>query len=335
VGKPRTIHYFVWLRALGAVAIVLLHTFVTLHIAGGDSLSSVRVQIEDVLLVVLSRWAVPVFFMMSGALMLDPEREMGWDKTLRHVWRLGFVLLTFGFAFCIIEEAIQQGGILSVSVILTAFVNLLNENSWDHMWFIYQLLGFYLMTPIIRPWLAQASRRELGVVSLTTCLLFFVCRFASKFLHFIVYYGVYLPQCFAYYLAGYYIHRYLKFDWRWAVAGAISLTVTVFGLAVLGWEWAGEPMRGLIAPYSVAVMLAAKRYLDKPVEGHRLIALLADFSFGIYIIHPLFQHLLVRVVDIVTWPAVVADLAMTVVSLVLSIAFIWLLRFVPGFRGKV
>ena len=104
----RTINYFQWIRACGAVAIVLLHAFVTLHIAGEGSLSPVRVGIEEALSITLTRWAVPAFFMVSGALMLDPSRTMGWDKILRHVWRLVFVLLTFGLAFALVESISNQ-----------------------------------------------------------------------------------------------------------------------------------------------------------------------------------------------------------------------------------
>lgn len=334
MSSKRTINYFVWLRALGAVAIVVLHAFVTLHVAGKGQLSATRLGIEETISIVLTRWAVPVFFMMSGALMLDPEREMGWRKTLGHVWRLGFVLLTFGYAFCLIEARLSSG-VLDGMTALTALINLLHEKSWDHMWFVYQLLGFYLMTPIIRPWIAQASREEYGRVSLVTCLLFLGARFASAFFPFIFYYGVYLPQCFAYYLIGLYVHRYLTFNRRWMIAGVVSVMVTVVGAVFLGWDWAAEPVRGLIAPYAIAVMLAAKRYLDKPVEGHKVVAVLADYSFGVYLIHPAFQHALVRIYDMVALPAVAADLAMAIVPLLLSVAFIAAIRLLPGFKGKV
>ena len=334
MSKVKTINYFVWLRAFGAVAIVVLHAFVTLHLAGAGQISALRLDVEETLTIVLARWAVPVFFMMSGALMLDPTREMGWRKTLRHVWRLGFVLLTFGYAFCLVEVFIAWGG-FGPDVLVRAFYNLWREHSWDHMWFVYQLLGFYLMTPFLRPWVAQASREEYGRVSLVTCLLFFVARFASGFTPSIFYYGVYLPQCFAYYLIGYYVHRYLTFDYRWALAGTVSVVATLVCVIHFNWDWAAEPVRGLIAPYAIALMLAAKRWLDKPVDTHRVVALLADYSFGIYLIHPAFQHLLVRLFDMMALPAVVADVTMMVVPLALSVAFVTVVRLIPGFKDKI
>ena len=334
MNKGKTINYFVWLRAFGAVAIVVLHAFVTLHLAGEGQISALRLGVEETLTIVLARWAVPVFFMMSGALMLDPDREMGWRKTLRHVWRLGFVLLTFGYAFCLIELWATHH-VLNARIAYVALLNLLHENSWDHMWFVYQLLGFYLMTPFIRPWVAQASREEYGRVALVGCLLLLGMRFASGFFPFIFYYGVYLPHCFAYYLIGLYVHRYLTFDLRWALAGAVSVVASVVCVVFMGWDWAAEPVRGLIAPYAIALMLAAKRWLDKSLDAHPVVALLADYSFGIYLIHPAFQHLLVRLFDVVALPAVVANIIMMVVPLALSVVFVALIRLIPGFKDKV
>ena len=103
------IGYFEWARALGAQAIVALHVQVACALS--QSLSDAHAMslfVEAEILVPLTRWAVPVFFMISGALLLDPERQMGWRKVGRHVWRLALVLLTFGLAFCLMEQAFDD-----------------------------------------------------------------------------------------------------------------------------------------------------------------------------------------------------------------------------------
>lgn len=335
MGQRQTINYFQWLRALGALGIVILHAFVTVHVAvDAEALGPVRLAVEETISIVVARWAVPVFFMMSGALMLDPEREMGWDKVLRHVWRLVFVLLTFGFGFCLAESAFYYGE-LSPEVALEAANNLLAQQSWDHMWFVYELVGFYLMTPFIRPWVARASREEYGWVVLVSCVLLLGLRALSTNLPYTIYYGVSIPHCFAYYLMGLYVHRYLQLDGRWVALGLVSLVATIEMSVGLGWERMVEPIRGVVAPYAVLVMLAAKRYLEVPVDDHPLVRILADYSFGIYLIHPVFQHLLVMAYDPMAYPAVVTDVALTVVPLAASVLAVWLLRLVPGFRDKL
>ena len=331
----RTINYFQWIRACGAVAIVLLHAFVTLHIAGEGSLSPVRVGIEEALSITLTRWAVPAFFMVSGALMLDPSRTMGWDKILRHVWRLVFVLLTFGLAFALVESISNQHFVVDAQGIIDGFHRLLSEDSWDHMWFVYELIGYYLMTPFIRPWVAQVSREEYGRVLLWMFVVMMGTSAISSFLPYRMYYGVAIPECFCYYLLGYYAMRYLELDRRWLCAGAVSLVAMLVLVIALDQTGASAPICGVVAPYAIMVFLAFKRYLDIPTEGHPLVALFADYSFGIYLIHPVFQHLMVMVPAIVGAPALLADVALTVVPLALSLVSVWLLRFIPGFRGKI
>ncbi|MDO4404189.1 MAG: acyltransferase family protein [Atopobiaceae bacterium] len=330
-----TIHYIQWVRAVGAVAIVLLHAFVTMRIAySAEVLGAGRLALEEAISIVFTRWAVPVFFMISGALMLDPQREMGWKKLLGHVWRLAFVLLTFGFGFCI-AECVVNAGEFSAPMLLDAFNHLLDQDSWDHMWYVYELLGFYLMTPLIRPWVAQASREEYGKVAFWACVLLLGTRAVSGFLPYAMYYGVSIPHCFAYYLIGYYVITYLELETRWIVAGLVSL-VSMLVLSVgFGCDWVTEPIRAFVTPYSIAVLLAFKRYLDVPLDKYPVVSLIADYSFGIYLIHPAFQHAMVMLRDMSAYPAVVADIALTVIPLVLSIATIWLLRLIPGFKGKI
>ncbi|MBQ9315379.1 MAG: acyltransferase [Atopobiaceae bacterium] len=332
--ERKVIHYFQWLRALGAVAIVLLHAVITIQVVQLPMPEAMGLA-NGLMTITLTRWAVPVFFMMSGALMLDPAREMGWAKTLRHVWRLGFVLLTFGFVFCLAEVYVNDGG-LSARGVGEAVLRLVGQRSWDHMWFVYQLLGFYLVTPIIRPWVAQASRSELGRVTLVTCILLLGFKALSRLTgSYNVFYGFEVPHCFAYYLLGYYVHAYLELDRRWVALGVASLVATVVLWHPLGCLWATDPNRGVVAPYSVLVMLLAKRYLERPVEAHWPVGLLADYSFGIYLVHPALQHLMVMVPAFVALPVALVEVLLTVVPLVLSVPIVWALRHLPGFADKV
>lgn len=334
MGSRKTIQYFQWLRALGAVGIVILHAIFTRHNAG-VTMSDSGSLVDGLVCIVAGRWAVPVFFMMSGALMLDPSRSMDWSKTLRHVWRLGFVLLTFGTVFCLIEAYVDTGGV-SFAMVCQALLNLVTARSWDHLWFVYQLMGFYLVTPLIRPWVAQASRREYGLVTLVACVLLLGFNGISAFIPMgTLYYGFEVPHCFAYYLLGYYAHQYLQLDRRWVVLGVLSLAATILLWRPLGYTWSTDPNCGVVAPFALLVMLLAKRYLELPIESHPVMSLLADYSFGIYLVHPAFQHLLMLVPQVRKLPLVPANATLTIVSLLASVATIWLLRFIPGFKDKV
>lgn len=335
MGQRKTIQSFQWMRALGALGIVVLHAISTAQNTGAYDISDVERLRDGIICIVCGRWCVPVFFMMSGALLLDPKREMGWPKLLRHVWRLAFVLLTFGLGFCLIESFVDYGG-FSLPMVGDAVMHLLTGSSWDHLWFVYQLLGFYLVTPLIRPWFAQASREELRNVTLVVCILLLGLNTISALIpDGVLYYGFEVPHCFAYYFMGYYVYRYVNLNGRWRALGIASLVATIVLWRLFWFAWATDPNRIVIAPYALLVLLVAKRYLEIPTDRVPFVSLLADYSFGVYIIHPLFQHLLVRIPSFTSLPLPLASTILLVGSLALSIPTIWLLRRIPCFSDKI
>ena len=75
--ERRKIDWFEWARVLGALAIVALHAMRVTELAPGLAAAHARLfGVEAVLQIPLARWAVPVFLMVSGALLLDPGRKM-------------------------------------------------------------------------------------------------------------------------------------------------------------------------------------------------------------------------------------------------------------------
>ena len=334
-GRPATVHAFQWARALGALAIVVLHVFVTVHHACDHAaLGAVRMTVENALAIALSRWAVPVFFMMSGALMLDPRRALPWDKVWRHVWRMLFVLLTFGLAFCVIEVALDYGT-LTPRVVQIAFVNLLRGKSWDHLWFVYAMAGFYLLTPVLRPFVAQSSERELLLVVIAMVALLQGVNTLGMLMDTPLWMPLGLPVNLMWYVLGYYAHTYLSLDRRFMAAGLASLALMLGVRVAFDLSWVGLPEYLPIVPYALMVFLAFEAWLEIPTDRYPLIGLLSDYSFGIYLVHPVWQHVLVLLFDPARYPAVVVDVGLLIVSTALSIATIWILRLLPPFRDKV
>ena len=337
-GQPdrmRHIHAYQWARALGSVAVVLLHALIAVQVAGNyNDLGELRIRIESSVALVATRWAVPVFFMMSGALMLDPARPMSWQKIGRHVWRMAFVLLTFGFAFCLVESSLEFGE-FSPIVVLEAFEDLVCARSWDHMWFVYMLLGFYLITPALRPFVAQASERELRWTVVVMAVMLQGANTVRTLTGWDLWQVVRLPLNLTWYLLGYYAHTYLRLNRRFVVAGLLSLAIALVVKETQQAHWVGLPEHAFVIPYALMVFLAFEALLELPVAGHPLVALLSDYSFGIYIVHPIFQHLMVRLIDVALYPALAVDVGVTLIPLMLSIPTVWLLRKLPGMGDKL
>ena len=89
-------------RAIGACAVALLHVLVSTQ--SSVEMSSIYVLAYDLVNVTFCRWAVPAFFMITGMLLLDPGRPLGWDRAWRYARRMLVVLATFGLAFACMQE---------------------------------------------------------------------------------------------------------------------------------------------------------------------------------------------------------------------------------------
>ena len=70
-------NYFDLLRVISSFAVVVIH--VTSAAMNTTEVSS-QTYMANALLNSIMRWAVPVFFMISGALFLDPKREVTTKK---------------------------------------------------------------------------------------------------------------------------------------------------------------------------------------------------------------------------------------------------------------
>lgn len=99
---------------------------------------------------------VPVFVMISGALFLNSAKEIGFSLLLRkYVKRIAFALLIFGLPMCIIETYFSNTG-----GVINSIIHFIKGKSWAHMWYLYMLIGLYLITPIIKPFVMKASDKD-------------------------------------------------------------------------------------------------------------------------------------------------------------------------------
>ena len=137
-------------RALGACAIVVLHVFVSTGL--NVELNTHRQVAYAVAGIVGCRWAVPAFFMLTGHLMLDPSRDVTAASALRHAKRMLLAIAVFGTAFACMEEVwvrVSSGVPIEPSIALVILADVLTMRTWDHLWFVYAMVGVYLAVPLL------------------------------------------------------------------------------------------------------------------------------------------------------------------------------------------
>jgi surface polysaccharide O-acyltransferase-like enzyme len=104
----------------------------------------------------IARSAVPLFVMLTGALLLQPNKV---DEPLRVFFkkrwnRIGIPVIFWG-AILFIWDFLVRGQSLSVVSILQGIF----AGPYVHFWYVYILIGLYLITPLLRVVVAHADWR--------------------------------------------------------------------------------------------------------------------------------------------------------------------------------
>lgn len=289
--------WIITLRAIASMAIVLLHVIGGwVHTDWNEKLTGLRLVVDGVIIQVLVRWAVPCFLMISGALLLNPQKDLGLKRIYQYIVRMVIVLAIFGLGFCLIESMVENGYKLNVSMLFTALRNLIAGYSWDHMWYVYMLVGLYILTPVLRSFTKTADGKEMQFILGMLFVFTIFMPTIAKLFHVELYRFVPISTyCVFYYLLGYDLSRRdlkTSVKWLFLLGGALGFT----GMLLLKIQGANVEVSGenlFVAIYSVGLfsLCIDNRFLERQAKN-RIIQSLSKCSFGIYILHPLFLNIL-------------------------------------------
>ncbi len=91
----------------------------------------------------LSRWAVPVFCMISGALFLDCDRDVKIKNLYsKNILRMGISFLVWSTFYLFVIHNVE-------TMKLTEIIKTIASGCY-HMWYIFLIIGFYAIVPILR-----------------------------------------------------------------------------------------------------------------------------------------------------------------------------------------
>lgn len=251
----------------------------------------------------ICRFAVPVFVMVSGMFMLSPEKDRGLkDLYSKKILRL-LTSFVFWSAFYVIFNTLS-GIILSRKTDLSVY-KLVGDFIIGkyHLWFIYMIIGLYIVTPLLRK--IVSSKRDMEYF----LIIWFVFCIFRNCVPLIPQYGEQFDKLFSafkismaleysgYYVLGYYLHNY---DIPKKIQTAIHIFAVLGVLGMIGLttyashknsnheEFYFEYLLPMTMFLSVSVFLRVKKICaDKnPSQKSRsIIGTLSKISFGVYLSH--------------------------------------------------
>ena len=340
------------LRVAAACAVVLMHT-----VTGSvDIMNTGQYSQGRLLLIVMDlvTWCVPVFLMISGYLFLNPRKEISFQKMLRkYCLRIVLALLIFGIPFSCLELILAERR-LRIGMLWDGLVMVCAMRSWSHLWYLYLILLLYLLTPSVK-WLLKKIP-EWAVVSVAVILVVgsSILPFVNKWM------GTDMPVLSEqliyvfYYLYGYFLHKNHTKEGEgknlWTMCAISAFLVA----GMVCYRFLGKDTIQMAYNFPPTVLLSVCQMHigqclwrrgqgkhNKKKNYHKAygkgIMVLADLSFGIYLIHPVFLNLSYKFLHFtpMDYPLALALPLFWVAVMLCSVASTWIMRKITPLRRYV
>jgi surface polysaccharide O-acyltransferase-like enzyme len=258
-------------------------------------------------------FAVPVFVMITGFLLLSPSKEISCRKILdKYVLRVLVVLLSFGSIYTWLEVAFDERAI-TLSQVPVVICKLVSGDTWDHLWYLYMLTGLYLILPLCKVFIRNSSKTELYFILTVLALFSLIVPFVEKLssLHI----GLTLPlrSEFLFYLLWGYAIGTVHVTKRSFLISIVLLVITILGYFLFffiqehygsfafseKFSTAGNsPFTALVSTCVFLIFSYKKDAARNLFARTAKWATISDCTFGIYIIHPLFLNIFTKLLHI-------------------------------------
>lgn len=283
-----SIFYIDFLRFIAAIAVVAIHVlgpfrFLYGEIPNSDWLAAMGINS-------VTRWAVPAFMMISGALLLSTDRDFQCEHYLtKRLSKVAIPFVGWTIIYAIVAGFSADGW--SATQTMQVIQNSPNDPAWYHLWFFYDFIPLYFVIPFLIPLLKKLTPELTKLVLVTIAVMFVMKWFKveSFLLQNIVLYTGYL--IFGWYLFNRDNREQLKY---WLIAGISMLVLNFSGsweLAVKNGQYSSffmgyKTLNTLIIGGMLFVV--AQTYAGRISGKFRaLITLFSKYSLGIYLLHPL------------------------------------------------
>lgn len=339
---------FDFLRIISIFFVIVIHiTSIGLRLC--DSMTDTWMANE--LINSISRWSVPVFFMVSGALFLDPSRELSVKKLYtKYIFRIAICIVVWGFFYSLLDQYLY--GTLSAKSIFIAIYGIITGNTGYHLWFLYTLIMLYIATPLFRLITCHASKRQLEYALIVWIAFSLFAGQIDSFAAEFGFDGVLSPYApfvvtgyGGYFLLGHYLTTY---PLKGAAKRGCYILAIVSACVICGGKWlllvafktetaAIEAPLGLFTCLIAGAIFTASQNISASDIGARALSFLGQRTFGIYLTHVFFISLLYHIWHVKPdyCQPVLAVFASSVGVFTASLLTSWIMSRIPLLRKLV
>ncbi|MBQ4279271.1 MAG: acyltransferase family protein [Rikenellaceae bacterium] len=300
LNPPGRIVYLDFIRVISCLMVVLVHScefFYPTILAG----NSFWLNLIDSAL----RACVPLFVMVSSYLLLplrDHETPGVFYK--RRFMRVLIPFLIWSVLYATVPSLWGEFDGAEVRNKLVRLLYNFNMNA-GHLWFVYMLIGVYLIMPVISPWLKTVSKRFEQV--------FLVLWFATTFYHYV---KLLLPEILGecvwneftpfWYVSGYIgyvvLAHYIRMHVDWSVRKSVAVGLPLYlvgyvatffifdyftrtSVEMADWERGWRFCTPNVALMTAGLFIMMKKIRCRNERVLRVVNDMSKLSYGIYLMH--------------------------------------------------
>ena len=322
--KNHRILQFDYIRALAIVFVILIHSMGWINeITTLNSAYIVRTILDSVIYS-----GVPLFVMLSGALLLGKKEPIS-DFFSKRFKRLLIPFIIWSILVYAILY-IQEGGRNPI-VYLTSYVTkTLTTGVYGIYWYIYLILGLYLITPALRK-ICEDKKTCLYTATLTFTLYFIqkifptvqICKYfdSANFLY------------IAYFISGYAISQYLRSYNKFHKISKILLILFIvfkISISLIFDANTDQPLiiNGLLIIF-ISVLLFSTLIscsINTDNKINKGTVFVSKTSYGIYLTHFMFISVFTKLPIIKSIPLMIEPFVMLVLVMICELALMFIIN---------
>lgn len=328
------------LRLFATISIIWLHTCSTLvdnpelYLMSDNQWKFFKASYH------VTSWAVPIFFMITGMLLLNPQKDISVKEIFsKYCSRIFSALFTFGIPFAIIKLYVEEGEFYP-AILIKAIGCVFTNSGFAHFWYLYCLIGIYLLIPLLKLIVNHASKEILLYFLTVMFILLYCVPTISVVIDVNIAFSLPVEYPVFYVLLGYYLKRYSD-NWSASFclfgAFALSIVIVLGDYLDIGSDILAAYDSPVIAIIAILIFMLFKGFNMKTLQDKRMDLLwrLDRCCFGVYIIHPIFIHFTYRMVKITPlhftlYP--LSTIAMFLIFTICSFSISWVVSHIKPFK---
>jgi putative acyltransferase len=266
---------------------------------------------------------VNLFIMISGYLLLDRT------ETVKEFFRKRFFsILPLFIIFNIIYIYFYNHSFITIKKI-----------SAPHFWYIYMILGLYLLTPWLRKVLQYAEKETFYVV-----VLWFLCNVFNPYMQFfkfpkIPFSHFPITGFIGYYILGYYLKKYRYKLEKIPFICVIGVYITGFLISVLSTKYVlvttGNRISDFFDKNSLGTFFMNVSFFIFWIKfnfknRNKIIRMISDSTYFAYLIHIIILHYVIKISDEMIFKSV----ATIIVSIITGILYNYIKKILDEFYKR-